>query len=161
MVVRPSDSKFGNFSKSWENASGPLWVVTPGLEVSAGSCLGLVDTVSCKGRHPPTPLVLGFGFVARNGVNRGMSSWLAGQKHRVPRSRVRSSLVVNLTVAGDLAVSAEEKVYNVVLKQAALVNRQLRSKVDLEVKPEIIVPGSLGVLGEAYERCGEICAEYA
>ncbi|KAI4389357.1 hypothetical protein MLD38_001589 [Melastoma candidum] len=138
-----------------------LWVVTPGLEVSAGSCLGLVDSVSCEGRHPRIPLVSGFGRRARNGANRGMGSWSAGRKHGEPRSKVRSSLVVNPAAAGDLAVSSEEKVYNVVLKQAALVNRQLRSKGDLEVKPEIIVPGSLGVLSEAYDRCGEICAEYA
>nr|QTZ19508.1 phytoene synthase chloroplastic [Bixa orellana] len=63
--------------------------------------------------------------------------------------------------AGEMAVSSEEKVYNVVLKQAALVKRQLRSDGNLDVKPDIVVPGTLSLLSEAYDRCGEICAEYA
>ncbi|XP_022759397.1 phytoene synthase 2, chloroplastic isoform X2 [Durio zibethinus] len=66
--------------------------------------------------------------------------------------------------AGEMAVSSEEKVYNVVLKQAALVKRQLRRSsgdLDLDVKPDIILPGTLNLLSEAYDRCGEVCAEYA
>ncbi|GMI85523.1 PHYTOENE SYNTHASE [Hibiscus trionum] len=63
--------------------------------------------------------------------------------------------------AGEMAMSSEEMVYNVVMKQAALVNRQLAAT---EVKPGVdaaAVPGSLSLLKEAYARCGEICAEYA
>nr|GMC59746.1 phytoene synthase 2, chloroplastic [Ipomoea batatas] len=56
-------------------------------------------------------------------------------------------------------MSSEQKVYDVVLKQAALVNRRLRSIDNLEVKPDIVLPGDLGVLSEAYDRCGEVCAE--
>ncbi|KAK8546587.1 hypothetical protein V6N13_067794 [Hibiscus sabdariffa] len=57
--------------------------------------------------------------------------------------------------AGEIAISSEEKVYNVVLKQAALVNRRL-------TPPDVAaVPGNLSLLKEAYDRCGEICAEYA
>ncbi|XP_031262932.1 phytoene synthase 2, chloroplastic-like [Pistacia vera] len=65
------------------------------------------------------------------------------------------------STAGEMALSSEEKVYNVVLKQAALVNRQLMSSGELDVKPDIVLPGTLSLLTEAYDRCGEVCAEYA
>ncbi|KAF8047407.1 hypothetical protein N665_3055s0006 [Sinapis alba] len=81
-------------------------------------------------------------------------------------SVVSSSLVVN--PAGEMTLSSEEKVYNVVLRQAALVNKQLiRSTspvLDDVKKPQDIIivrPGSLSLLGAAYDRCGEVCAEYA
>ncbi|KAI9162390.1 hypothetical protein LWI28_026800 [Acer negundo] len=70
-----------------------------------------------------------------------------------------SSMVAS--TAGEIAVSSEEKVYNVVLKQAALVKEQLRSSPDLDVNPDLALPGNLGLLGDAYDRCGEVCAEYA
>ncbi|PIN16050.1 Squalene synthetase [Handroanthus impetiginosus] len=63
--------------------------------------------------------------------------------------------------AGEIALTSEQKVYDVVLKQAALVKRPLKSREDVEVKPDIMLPGSLGMLSEAYDRCGEVCAEYA
>ncbi|KAJ1375303.1 Trans-Isoprenyl Diphosphate Synthase, head-to-head [Sesbania bispinosa] len=63
--------------------------------------------------------------------------------------------------AGEVAVSSEQKVYDVVLKQASLVKRKLSSAGELEVKPDIVLPGNLGLLSEAYDRCGEVCAEYA
>ncbi|XP_038720427.1 phytoene synthase 2, chloroplastic-like [Tripterygium wilfordii] len=72
---------------------------------------------------------------------------------------VTSSVVAS--PAGEMAVSSEEKVYSVVLKQAALVEKQLRSRGDLDVKPDIAIPGTLSLLSEAYDRCGEVCAEYA
>nr|ACI62510.2 chromoplast phytoene synthase [Brassica rapa subsp. pekinensis] len=79
------------------------------------------------------------------------------------RSVVSSSVVASH--AGEIALSSEEKVYNVVLRQAALVNKQLRStspELDDVKKPQdIVLPGSLSLLGEAYDRCGEVCAEYA
>lgn len=79
------------------------------------------------------------------------------------RNVVSSSVVASH--AGEIALSSEEKVYNVVLRQAALVNKQLRStspELDDVKKPQdIVLPGSLSLLGEAYDRCGEVCAEYA
>ena len=63
--------------------------------------------------------------------------------------------------AGEVAVSSEQKVYDVVLKQASLVKRKLSSTGELDVKPDTVVPGNLGLLSEAYDRCGEVCAEYA
>ncbi|KAK1295617.1 hypothetical protein QJS10_CPB15g00151 [Acorus calamus] len=73
---------------------------------------------------------------------------------------VVSSLIAN--PAGEVALSSEQRVYDVVLKQAALVKEQLKSKTALDVvRPDIAVPGTLEMLNEAYDRCGEICAEYA
>ena len=72
---------------------------------------------------------------------------------------LRSSMVA--TPAGEVALTSEQMVYDVVLKQAALVQRRLKSDEDLDVKPDILLPGSLGLLSEAYERCREVCAEYA
>lgn len=66
--------------------------------------------------------------------------------------------------AAEVAVSSEQKVYDVVLKQASLVRRNLKSGgfEDLtSPEPEIVLPGNLGLLNEAYNRCGEVCAEYA
>ncbi|ONK64201.1 uncharacterized protein A4U43_C07F23190 [Asparagus officinalis] len=73
---------------------------------------------------------------------------------------IRSSLVAN--PAGEVAISSEQKVYDVVLKQAALVKDQRRKMNTLiDVKPDMVVPGTLYLLREAYDRCGEVCAEYA
>jgi len=80
-------------------------------------------------------------------------------------SSVVSSSLVASPAAGEITLSSEEKVYNVVLKQAALVNKQLRDLDDLKKPQDIVLPGtttgSLSLLGEAYDRCGEVCAEYA
>ncbi|XP_020079811.1 phytoene synthase 2, chloroplastic-like [Ananas comosus] len=67
---------------------------------------------------------------------------------------ILSSLVAN--PAGEVAV---KKVYDVVLKQAALVKRQLRSNAD--VKPDLAFPRTDSLLKEAYDRCREVCEEYA
>nr|AGL08127.1 chloroplast phytoene synthase 1 [Brassica napus] len=82
--------------------------------------------------------------------------------------RRRSSVVSSSLVAhpaGEIDLSSEEKVYNVVLRQAALVNKQLRSTSpvldDVKKPQDIVRPGSLSLLAEAYDRCGEVCAEYA
>lgn len=58
---------------------------------------------------------------------------------------------------------SEQKVYDVVLKQAAMVNdvNQRKGIAVLDVKPEIASPSTIELLNEAYERCGEVCAEYA
>ncbi|XP_066378739.1 phytoene synthase 1, chloroplastic-like [Miscanthus floridulus] len=70
---------------------------------------------------------------------------------------VYSSLAVN--PAGEAVVSSEQKVYDVVLKQSALLKRQLRKPV-LDVRPQDLEMPRNG-LKEAYDRCGEICEEYA
>jgi phytoene synthase len=55
-----------------------------------------------------------------------------------------------------------ERVYEVVLKQAALVREQ-RGESSLNLKKPIETDGMAdwNLLNEAYERCGEVCAEYA
>jgi phytoene synthase len=63
------------------------------------------------------------------------------------------------------ARSSEEKVYEVVLKQAALVREQRKPKEkNLNLNPPTIQTDGTtnwGLLNEAYDRCGEVCAEYA
>ncbi|GER27235.1 phytoene synthase [Striga asiatica] len=84
----------------------------------------------------------------------GSSSLDNGSRFSPPSSMVASP-------AADIALTSEQKVYDVVLRQAALVKRQLESKEDLEVKPDIVLPGALSLLTEAYDRCREVCEEYA
>lgn len=76
------------------------------------------------------------------------------------KSPILSSFVAS-TTAGEVAISSEQKVYDVVLKQAALVKKHLRSNTALDVKPDLVIPGTTTLLTEAYDRCGEVCAEYA
>lgn len=62
------------------------------------------------------------------------------------------------------ARSAEEKVYQVVLKQAALVKEQSTVKrKSLDLDERIVTEGldNWDLLDKAYDRCGEVCAEYA
>lgn len=70
-----------------------------------------------------------------------------------------SSFVAN--PAEEVAISSEQKVYDVVMKQAALVKTHLRSNAALDVKPDMVIPGTTTLLTEAYDRCGQVCAEYA
>jgi len=76
---------------------------------------------------------------------------------------VTSSIVASH--AGEMAVlSSDEMVHNAVMKQAALVKKELKSSLsrgDLDVNPDVVLPGTSSLLSEAYDRCGEVCAEYA
>lgn len=56
------------------------------------------------------------------------------------------------------ARSSVDKVYEVVLKQAALVNRR---GADVAAERADVGAADWDLLNEAYERCGEVCAEYA
>nr|AAM45379.1 phytoene synthase [Tagetes erecta] len=114
-----------------------IWVVSPNSQLSSGLSLGSLETEE------------------KRGCNR-LSNIVSGKKDVV------SSVVAN--PSGNLAISSEQLVYDVVLKQAALVKEQMRSRLeveDVEVKPDVVLPGTLGLLNEAYDRCGEVCAEYA
>lgn len=62
-------------------------------------------------------------------------------------------------VAGSPAMSAEERVYEVVVKQAALVREQRPLDLRRAKSVDDVINGDL--LNEAYDRCGEVCAEYA
>ncbi|XP_042502024.1 phytoene synthase 2, chloroplastic-like [Macadamia integrifolia] len=87
-----------------------------------------------------------------------LNSCLGGLKN-TGNYPVFSSLVANS--AEEVAISSEQKVYGMVLKQIALVNKQLQSKQVLDVKPDIVVPGTLSLLDEAYERCRQVCAVHS
>jgi phytoene synthase len=71
-----------------------------------------------------------------------------------------SSLVVT-PPEEEISISSEKKVYDVVLKQAALVKRESSSSTVLDVRPDLLLPGTVPVLREAYDRSGEVCEEYA
>ncbi|XP_010272282.1 PREDICTED: phytoene synthase 2, chloroplastic-like [Nelumbo nucifera] len=73
-----------------------------------------------------------------------------------------SGLSVSSSAVANPARSSEEMVYEVVLKQASLVREQTMRRKALDLrspKDDILMDGNL--LNEAYERCGEVCAEYA
>ncbi|XP_059645444.1 phytoene synthase 2, chloroplastic [Cornus florida] len=152
-----------------------LWVVSPNSVVS--NCFGFFESVREGNR-----LLDSSKFIGRDQNLMCSSKLENGKKNRCNTCplhtelrysclgasglenggkfpHVLSSIVVN--AAGEMAVSSEQKVYDVVLKQAALVKKQLKSSGDLDVKPDIILPGNLSLLSEAYDRCGEVCAEYA
>lgn len=64
--------------------------------------------------------------------------------------------------SGVVGRSSEERVYEVVLKQAALVReeRPLDFKTSSS-SSDYGMSSSWDLLNEAYDRCGEVCAEYA
>lgn len=129
--------------------------VVSSIEISAG--LGFADSDSSRyaGR------LLGSKFVGKN--SRKKESWSFYSLHDKLKKHgklpVLSSLVAN--TAGEVVMSSEQKVYDVVLKQAALVKDQKRSEIVVDVKPDMVIPGTMYLLKEAYDRCGEVCAEYA
>ncbi|KAG6489208.1 hypothetical protein ZIOFF_050469 [Zingiber officinale] len=79
-------------------------------------------------------------------------------KSRLRRTRGGSVISASLRVAVP-PPSSEKVVYEVVLRQAALVGEaRRRTPAAVEVP---IAPLRGDLLDEAYERCGEVCAEYA
>ncbi|XP_047324679.1 phytoene synthase 2, chloroplastic-like [Impatiens glandulifera] len=85
-----------------------------------------------------------------------------GESERSNKTQMVRSMITTNPASGEIALSSsEQKVYDVVMNQAALVNRNIKSKPDQDVKPEIILPGALNLLTEANDRCREVCAEYA
>ncbi|KAL6140404.1 hypothetical protein ACLB2K_058704 [Fragaria x ananassa] len=111
-----------------------LWVVNP--KENATSLLSLMPRIGSPKRSK---------FCSRLSFSPGIIAYSGAVAHP-PRS-------------------SEERVYEVVLKQAALVREQRRPKekaLDFDQRIE----GSDGMtnwdlLNEAYDRCGEVCAEYA
>ncbi|KAM0945214.1 putative 15-cis-phytoene synthase [Dioscorea sansibarensis] len=105
--------------------------------------------------------LLGSKFVGKNpGKNARWSFYsLRDKPKKHGKLPVLSSVVAN--TAGEAVMSSEQKVYDVVLKQAALVKDQKRSEIVVDVKPDMVIPGTVYLLKEAYDRCGEVCAEYA
>nr|QMU23688.1 phytoene synthase 1 [Eleocharis dulcis] len=105
----------------------------------SGSVLGLVSPVHAKFFSAPS---YGWG-------------------RRRSKCRIYSSILVSATLVATAEPSTydsyEEMVYAVVLKQAALTKRERISRGVLDES----VPLSGDLLSDAYERCGEVCAEYA
>ncbi|KAL6225737.1 hypothetical protein ACLB2K_004586 [Fragaria x ananassa] len=136
-----------------------VWVVSPSTKVL--NCFGVLDS---------STFGLGHGR-EKMGRKQKWSSCCLCSSTEVKYSStsglqsetkfpILSSMVAN--PAEEIAVSSEQMVDDVVLKQAALVEKQLRtSGDDVDVKPDIILPGNLSLLSEAYDRCREVCAEYA
>lgn len=151
-----------------------LWVVSPTSEVFSGVGFlesgrdgnRILDSIRCSSRCKN---VIGEGSLSKGRRKRqNYSSMNADSRYAClggssfengGRLSLTSSMVA--TPAGEIALTSEQKVYDVVLKQAALVKRRLKPDEDMDVKPDIMLPGSLGLLSEAYDRCREVCAEYA
>ncbi|XP_006657367.2 phytoene synthase 1, chloroplastic-like [Oryza brachyantha] len=73
-------------------------------------------------------------------------------------SPVYSSL---MTVSPAVLLSSEQKVYDVVLRQAALLKRQLIIAPLTTGESELLLLPRNSGLNQAYHRCREICEEYA
>lgn len=147
-----------------------FWVVSPTCEISNG--VGFLDALKESNRVVDSlrsrSLVgcdrLNRGFRSRGNcgslnVDLRFSCFAVFNSKNQGRVLPISSVATSPT--GEIALSSEQKVYEVVLKQAALVKRHSASGQDMEVKPEIALPATLSLLNEAYNRCGEVCAEYA
>ena len=106
--------------------------------------------------------------VCPKGNANSVLSILQKNSSRERRSRKVSILSKASALSSAIAnptTSSVEKVYEVVLRQAALV-KEPRQQRALDVKKPADSTSSVGVndkdlLNEAYERCGEVCAEYA
>lgn len=86
----------------------------------------------------------------------GVVVWVTCPKQNLippPRKRFGRKFRSGIPLMSSKAVVAysEEKVHEVVLKQAALVKQQRPNEGFKD----------WDLLNEAYERCGEVCAEYA
>ena len=148
-----------------------LWVVSPNSEVP--NCFGFSESnrvfdsskaisrdrsLVCHGK-PKKGKKQNWNYSSSNADLSYSSCFVGSGLEKKPKFPVLASLVAN--AAGELTMSSEQKVYDVVLKQAALVKKHLKTGEDYDVKPDIVLPGTLSLLGEAYDRCGEVCAEYA
>nr|QNT09926.1 phytoene synthase 1 [Solanum pennellii] len=127
-----------------------LWVVSP-CDVSNGT--SFMESVREGNRFFDSSRHR--NLVSNERINRGGGK----QTNNGRKFSVRSAILA--TPSGERTMTSEQMVYDVVLRQAALVKRQLRSTNEFEVKPDIPIPGNLGLLSEAYAMCGEVCAEYA
>ncbi|XP_047090359.1 phytoene synthase 2, chloroplastic-like [Lolium rigidum] len=135
-----------------------LRAASPGIAGDAGRDGG--SSFQCPRLPPkkklPNKILCSLKYGCLGGVDPGDAA-------RAAASPVYSSLTVS--PAGDAAVavvSSEQKVYDVVLKQAALLRRQLRPQQPTATPArEMVEAMPRGGLNEAYARCGEICEEYA
>lgn len=133
-----------------------VWVVSPNTKVL--NCFGVLESSSFVLGDPSWKMRAEIGR-----KQKWNSCSLSSTDVKYPSSSSGTKLpILSSMVANPAGISSEQKVYDVVLKQAALVEKQLRTgREAVDVKPDIILPGNLGLLSEAYDRCREVCAEYA
>lgn len=133
-----------------------VWVVSPNTKVL--NCFGVLESSSFVLGDPSWKMRAEIGRKQKwNSCSLSSTDVKYSSSSSGTKLPIRSSMVAN-----PAGVSSEQKVYDVVLKQAALVEKQLRTgREAVDVKPDIILPGNLGLLSEAYDRCREVCAEYA
>ncbi|BBG99788.1 PHYTOENE SYNTHASE [Prunus dulcis] len=115
------------------NYGGVLWVVSP--KENANSLLSLMPRIGSPRRSK---------LCSRLTFSTGVLAYSGAVAHPIR--------------------SSEEMVYEVVLKQAALVREQSRVKeraLDLDERIETDGLSNWDLLNQAYDRCGEVCAEYA
>ncbi|XVF58456.1 hypothetical protein PTKIN_Ptkin07bG0068400 [Pterospermum kingtungense] len=95
-------------------------------------------------------------------IPRGTAGKAQKSSRLCPRLKSSTGVSAFSTAVANPARSSEEKVYEVVLKQAALVREQRQKKaLDLERTADSDGMTDWDLLNEAYDRCGEVCAEYA
>ncbi|XP_064970609.1 phytoene synthase 2, chloroplastic-like isoform X1 [Musa acuminata AAA Group] len=111
-----------------------VWVVSP------------KESIRCS-------LLNQFIEVKRRSWRRSSVAWSFSRPAPTSGHSVPASLVVTPSR------TSEELVYEVVLRQAALVGETRRKRPATVQLPPVPLRGDL--LYEAYERCGEVCAEYA
>ncbi|KAF8015019.1 hypothetical protein BT93_H0723 [Corymbia citriodora subsp. variegata] len=135
------------------------WVATTLNPETIPTSLVLVDLFrySYSSRSVLTERLRVFSHRTKTGRSQKLS-WCS-----ISSKRSASSLIVSLEAEEEdmAAESSVQRVNSMVLKQAALVTERLRSEANLEVKPDIVLPGTLSILDDAYGRCREVCAEHA
>ncbi|TKY57187.1 Phytoene synthase [Spatholobus suberectus] len=116
---------------------------------------GVLLWVSCGPKENANSLV---GFACRS------SSSSERTQRRCSRiSFASGASAFSSAVAAEPSRSSEERVYEVVLKQAALVKEHKRgTKIALDLDQDVGADFTNGdLLYAAYDRCGQVCAEYA
>ncbi|KAJ7557871.1 hypothetical protein O6H91_04G013300 [Diphasiastrum complanatum] len=86
------------------------------------------------------------------------------EKKIAGKNNAKAQLMSNVATDHDgrPPLSSEQRVYNVILKQAALVDKPPKSRsLPSDLALDSIPVTTKNLLNEAYDRCGEVCAEYA
>lgn len=139
------------------------------IAVAAATASSLVAEASCSQRGGSCELKdqrAGFFHGVGKGalrVSRQNRKHLASRRVQavVTEAQVASTLVAQ--PSGRVILPSELKVYDVVAKQAALVEQQLKEgrKASSESRLTMGAMPTQQLLADAYARCGEVCAEYA
>ncbi|XP_047312807.1 phytoene synthase 2, chloroplastic-like [Impatiens glandulifera] len=98
----------------------------------------------------------------RNDKNKMGWNYFVSSSSRSSGADFRPSYIAAAVLEPEIGISSQQKVYDVVLKQAGLLKRvQEDGHEEVIIKPDVVLPGTLSLLmNEAYDRCGEVCEEY-